>query len=177
MICERCKMRLATLKYTEVINGKAMTRNICETCLKEIQGDAAVGFEMAGDAPTPKGVFAEMAAEANPAAGAGVSVVPDKSCDFCGTKLSEVLRSGLVGSAACYEAFRDELAPVLREQHVAVMHRGKSPHVSDEREHLRRDLQSKRGMLRSALRSENYEEAARLRDAIRDVEESLNQAN
>lgn len=176
MICERCRMRLATLKYTEVINGKAMTRNICETCLKEIQGDAAVGFEMAGDAPSPKGVFAEMAAEVKPAP-AGVSVVPDKSCEFCGTKLSEVLRSGTVGSAACYETFREELEPVLREHHVAVMHRGKSPHVSDEREHMRRDLQGKRGMLRSALRSENYEEAARLRDAIRGIEESLNQAN
>ena len=155
MICERCRMRLATLKYTEVINGKAMTRNICETCLKEIQGDAAAGFEMAGDAPSPKGVFAEVAAEAKPAT-TGVSVVPDKSCDFCGTKLSDVLRTGMVGSAACYEVFRTELEPVLREQHVAMLHRGKSPHVTDEREHLRRDLQSKRGMLRSALRSEDY---------------------
>jgi len=176
MICERCRMRLATLKYTEVINGQAMTRNICETCLKEIQGDATVGFEMAGEAPGPKGIFAEAAVEPKPAQ-AGVSVVPDKTCEFCGTKLSEVLRTGVVGSAACYEAFRTELEPVLREHQVAVMHRGKSPHVTDEREHMRRDLQSKRGMMRSALRSENYEEAARLRDAIRGIEESLNQAN
>jgi protein arginine kinase activator len=176
MICERCRMRLATLKYTEVINGQAMTRNICETCLKEIQGDAAAGFEMAGQAPSPKGIFAEAAAEAKPVA-ASVTVVPDKSCDFCGTKLSEVLRTGTVGSAACYEEFRAELEPVLREQQVAVMHRGKSPHVTDKREHMRRDLQSKRGMMRSALRTENYEEAARLRDAIRGIEESLNQAN
>lgn len=176
MICERCRMRLATLKYTEVINGKAMTRNICETCLREIQGDAAVGFEMAGDAPGPKGVFAETPAEPE-VASASVSVVPDKSCDFCGTKLSEVLQTGRVGSAACYEVFRVELEPVLREQHTAAAHRGKTPHETDKREHLRRELQSKRGMMRSALRTENYEEAARLRDAIRAIEESLNQAN
>jgi protein arginine kinase activator len=176
MICERCRMRLATLKYTEVVNGKAMTRNICETCLKEIQGDAAAGFEMAGEAPGPKGIFAETATD-DTTVSAGVSVVPEKLCDFCGTKLSDVLRTGKVGSAACYDEFRMELEPVLREQQVAVMHRGKSPHVTDKREHFRRDLQSKRGMLRSALRSENYEEAARLRDAIRGIEESLNQAN
>ena len=176
MICERCRMRLATLKYTEVVNGAAMTRNICETCLKEIQGDAAVGFEMAGEAPSPKGIFAEAAAEQVPVP-AGVSVVQDKGCDFCGTKLSEVLRTGMVGSAACYDTFRAELEPVLREQQAAVLHRGKTPHETDERENLRRDLQSKRGMLRSALRSENYEEAARLRDAVRGIEESLNQAN
>jgi protein-arginine kinase activator protein McsA len=48
--------------------------------------------------------------------------------------------------------------------------------MDDARARLRADLQTKRALLRSVLRAENYEEAARLRDEIQSLETGLNMA-
>ena len=36
MLCERCKIREATIKYTEIINGIKTEHNLCSHCAKEM---------------------------------------------------------------------------------------------------------------------------------------------
>ena len=36
MLCERCKIREANIKYTEVINGVKTEHNLCSQCAKEL---------------------------------------------------------------------------------------------------------------------------------------------
>ena len=76
-----------------------------------------------------------------------------------------------MGCAMCYDTFGDELENLVRERHAALIHRGKAPNRDDQREQLRVELQTKRALLRSALRSERYEEAATLRDEIKQLEQ------
>jgi protein-arginine kinase activator protein McsA len=45
--------------------------------------------------------------------------------------------------------------------------------MDDSKAQLRADLQTKRGLLRSVLKAEKYEDAARLRDEIRTLENTL----
>ncbi|MCP4640189.1 MAG: hypothetical protein GY851_07145 [bacterium] len=164
MICERCHKRVATLKYTEVVRGKAVQRDICETCLGDLQGDAAGGFEMTGapDARLPK--FARW--EREPQFG-------QSECPTCGSTLRDVVQSGRVGCGACYDTFSGPLESMLRSLHPSPAHRGKAPHLEGPREHMRLDLRSKRSLLRSALKAEDYEQAAELRDAISALETEL----
>lgn len=175
MLCERCHKQLATLKYTEVVNGKAYKRNLCERCLKELQADANSGFEVSGSAPSPKGIFASRSSAAK--SEQQLEAKGKQVCQACGMRLSIVLKSNTVGCPDCYGAFKEEIEPVLRERHTALLHRGKIPRLEDNRTRLRLNLQSKRALLRSALRTEEYEQAAALRDEIRSLEQMISSSN
>ena len=53
MLCERCKIREANIKYTEVINGVKTEHNLCAQCAKELDfGQYSAIFD--GDFPLGK---------------------------------------------------------------------------------------------------------------------------
>lgn len=168
MICERCHKKVATLKYTEVVKGKAILRNICEACLAELRGDSSAGFEMAG---APSAHFhREARADDEPFLGR-------RECPNCGVALREVVKHGRAGCPECFNAFEDVLDSMISSTHVAPRHRGKIPNsASDAADRIRLDLRSKRALLRSALKTEDYEEAAVLRDSIKELEAKLDTA-
>jgi protein-arginine kinase activator protein McsA len=62
---------------------------------------------------------------------------------------------------------------MLTALHGNTQHAGKTSKMDDMRTRLRADLQTKRALLRSALETERYEEAAALRDGIRELETVL----
>lgn len=165
MICQKCHKNLATIRYAEVVNGRVSDRMICPSCYKAMEQGETSGFEIAGQAPTPRRM--------RPSAATVDQMAVQKSCRACGKDLEEVLESRMAGCSVCYDSFGEEIAPVLQETHYGTLHRGKAPHVDTDREALRNELRNKRALLRSALNTENYEEAAQLRDVIRDLEENL----
>lgn len=168
MLCERCHKNVASLRYSEVVNGKVAVRNICPACLGEIQGDAATAFEMTG-APHVKRAVAPPE-EPEPA-------TTHRTCPSCGVGLRTVLKTGRMGCAVCYRSFGEAIEPQLRGLQTAVGHRGKKPRMDDARQKLRADIQSKRALLRTAVRMEKYEEAALLRDTIKALETGLSNQN
>ncbi len=165
MLCQRCHKSLATMRYAEVVDGKVSEQHLCADCMAKQQAEGASGFELSGAAPTPT--------MRHIPAGAAPSPVAQRSCRACGIEWQDVVESGRVGCSACYISFEDQLEPLLRGMHVALRHRGKVPHRDDVREQKRANLQTKRALLRSALKTEDYEQAASLRDEIRSLEESL----
>ena len=53
MICERCKIREATISYTEIINGQKTEHHFCTQCAQEMNfGAASVLFD--GEFPFSK---------------------------------------------------------------------------------------------------------------------------
>ena len=163
MLCQRCHKSLATVRYAEVVDGKVAELHLCEVCMADQQGAEASGFALSGDAPQPR-------RSALLRTGPSASEVPNMACSICGCTLQDVLVSRTAGCGECYRMFGDHLDEVLREGHFALRHRGKSPHLDDARARIRAELQAKRALLRSALREENYEEAAILRDSIAQLE-------
>ena len=79
----------------------------------------------------------------------------------------------MVGCADCYDAFAEELDTILMDIHAGLTHTGKIPHLDDSRTRVRADLQTKRALLKSSLGAERYEEAAVLRDEIKQLEKGL----
>ena len=153
------------MRYAEVVDGKVTEQHLCADCLEQHQKNAAKGFELAGPAPMLRRPHEER-------------VVRDvarreKVCPTCGVLLSRVMDSGKAGCSACYEHFGGQIESLLEGMHRALRHKGKVFRLDDTRARLRGDLQTKRALLRSALRTENYEEAARLRDEIRCLEQGL----
>lgn len=163
MLCEKCHKNLATVRYAEVVDGRVKDLHLCPECLAQHQQKAGIGFELTK--PAPVRLRKEGTAR-------GMQLTRER-CKSCGSGLRPVLESGKMGCGTCYETFTQQAESMLEGLHIGVRHRGKTPHVDDVRARVRTDLQTKRSLLRSALRTENYEEAAHLRDEIRVLETQL----
>lgn len=174
MLCQKCHKNLATVRYAEVVNGKVTDLHLCPECLSRQQETAASGFELGGPVPSASGISTGVVQRRLRTERARLKA--PRTCRSCGSQLAKVLDSGKVGCTQCYKIFHEEVDPMLAALHGGTQHRGKASRVRDVRVRLRTDLQTKRALLRSALETENYEEAAALRDDIKQLEMVLGAA-
>ena len=86
------------------------------------------------------------------------------ACPRCGRTFGEFRRIGRFGCAEDYDAFADRLVRLVEKVQGADRHVGKRPRRGSEAKALG-ELERR---LQSAVDAENYEEAARLRDLIRE---------
>ena len=95
-------------------------------------------------------------------------------CENCGLTLSDFRKTGRLGCAECYTAFEQAVTPILKGVHMNTEHAGKHPgervNVSLGDEEEKQTPKSRKAALRRELKvavsTENYEEAAKLRDKI-----------
>lgn len=92
------------------------------------------------------------------------------ACPECGIQFMEFRQEGRLGCPHDYEVFRQGLAPLLQRIHRAERHVGKSPRHGPGSAADRAELLALRRSLREAVETEAYEEAARLRDLLRQKE-------
>ena len=96
-----------------------------------------------------------------------------KSCPGCGTTFSQFRQTGTLGCPECYDAFEEQLAPLIeRAQNGATHHRGKVPKRAGDsldRTVMIRQLTKE---LDQAVTAEQYERAAELRDRLRHIDET-----
>lgn len=163
MLCQKCHKNSASVRYAEVVDGKVTDLNLCRECLSRRQEDTQTGFELSEPMPFKQEKTSILSQAAS----------STKACDACGTELKTIVATRTMGCSACYDAFPAQLESLLEGIHVALNHRGKAPQLDDARARIRSELQSKRGLLKTALNVENYEEAAALRDEIRSLETGL----
>lgn len=104
------------------------------------------------------------------------------ACRNCGMSYSEFQKAGLLGCRDCYRAFEARLGPLLERAHEgAVHHVGKVPQraLSSHREESQGDHPTPlpapdrarllRARLEQAVRKEDYEQAAKLRDELSEL--------
>ena len=102
--------------------------------------------------------------------------VAAKKCSVCGASFSDIAESGRVGCSECYKAFYEELLPYLKRVHGGTKHAGrvpnKAPLMVKPKEITVDDLRLK---LNELVREEKFEEAAVIRDKIKEMEEKGNE--
>ncbi len=162
--CRRCT-KPATMHITEIREGQAQSLHLCETCAQEYLNSVEVGGSSDEfQAETVKGPSSAKVEEPEDS--------PDdaKTCPFCGITFKQFRSQGRLGCAHDYDAFHDELIPLLESVHSDTQHVGKCPPKtsSENREHY--ELFRLRNDLKAAVDNESYEEAARLRDRIKQLE-------
>ena len=161
MECDFCKQK-ATVFLTQLVDGQMTKMCLCESCAREKGVTDPTGFALA-DLLLAGGMPAQA-----PAAGTS----PGRACPDCGFTLADLKRVRRFGCATCYRTFRDEVDSMLRGMHLGRRHVGKVPRGQMERHQRNQRLEQLRVRLDHAIASENYEEAAGLRDEIRDIEAS-----
>jgi protein arginine kinase activator len=170
MKCEMCHTNEATIHLTQVVDGVVKKVHLCEECA------AANGFDihspmsitdilmgMTGQPETPL---------VKPIAG-GKS---EKACPVCHLRQADFKKSGRLGCPACYEAFADQLMPLLKVMHRHEQHKGKVPACEQTAMRTSVEVEQLQQQLQEAIEAENYEEAARLRDMIQSIRKADGEA-
>lgn len=165
-LCERCKKAQATFHLTNIDStGEKNERHLCERCATE-EGLLHV------QKPTVNinDILENFVSGAKTVERSGANPV----CEECGISYVEFRNQGLLGCPHDYEAFREQLAPLLRRAHDnADHHVGKVPKsVGTPRHTKQQDIRKLKRLLEEAVSAEDYERAAELRDRIRELEDA-----
>ena len=188
MLCEKCKQREATVHKQAIVNGVSHSEHLCSECAaKENNSFWNTGFDQFFN-NFNNDFFSDQSLGNwfQPFFQSMSNTMPTKqlgkvdACPHCGMTWEEFQRNGLLGCSECYDHFANVLPPLLRRLHGQSEHIGKKPQnqgaagettqkqaekpaekpAMTEKEKLQQAM-------REAVETENFEEAARLRDQIK----------
>ena len=163
MKCEHCHNNEATFFYEETINGESRSMQLCAECAAKMKKDGTAfgsgAFPFSGDLLS--GLFG-LSAPSRKESG--------KTCPGCGATWKHLLEGGKASCPQCYATFGEELKPTLRSLHGNVTHVGRAPADRRAKKEKLDRLTALTRSLADAIREEKFEDAAKLRDEIRELE-------
>ena len=159
MLCEKCGKNAATVYEKYNINGHTSESRVCHDCANNINlFDSGLNkfdlFNALSFGQLSPGYNAER-----------------KVCAVCGASFEQLVQSGKIGCGECYSAFKAELEPTVIKMHGRAKHTGKIPKNLESKISLKRKVEELNIKLKKMIESQNFEEAASIRDEIN----SLNQ--
>jgi protein arginine kinase activator len=167
MKCDFCDKK-ATVFLTQLVEGQMKKVCLCDQCAKERGVTDPTGFSLAD--LLLGGVAAGAAA-----APIGKSQIGSsgggRKCPTCGFTLDDLRRVRRFGCSDCYSTFSEEVGHMVRGMHKGTSHIGKVPAGLMAMQVLHQRLEELRNRLDQAIASESYEEAAGIRDEIRNLGE------
>lgn len=171
MICQECNKRPATLHFTKIINGEKTEFRICESCARE-KGELIPG--------TPNGFsihnLLSGLLDLDPSQSVGTR--PQQlRCDHCGLTYTQFSKLGRFGCSSCYKHFSPRLDPLFKRVHGNIVHVGKVPKRTGGLIQYRREIERLKQEMQQRISNEEFEEAAQLRDKIRELETKVSGDN
>ncbi len=171
MRCHLCGQREATIHLLELINGQQKSVWLCTICAAEradltLAGRGRSDFERADDLAGESASLASFLGQSLDGESRPALVA---ACPNCGYEIKSFQDSNRLGCPACYTHFRDLLLPILARYHRHATHLGKVPRRAGGMASRQGELTRLRVALEKAIQSEGYEEAAQLRDAMREL--------
>lgn len=179
MLCQKCKQREAVYYYTENINGTVKSIALCEECKKNnISFEnhyKAQSFDPFYGLQIPSSFFF------------GGSAPLNKRCEHCGATWTTLSNGDADFCPECFDTFRKELSALLLKIHSSNKYLGKLPVKSilnadcdlniSQSANDTKDAEILDGLKRdldTAIREERYEDAAKIRDKIKDLNKKEN---
>lgn len=169
MTCDVCNKKEATVHLTEIIDNKITKLHLCEECAKkkgaEMEEHFGLSDLLAG--------LADFEQKAMP------KKEVKKKCPKCGMVYDDFKKTGRLGCSECYTVFKENLVPLIKRIHGSAEHYGKTPpriaSVLKDKEQTKKrkkvdNVDELKSQLQRAVKMEEFEEAACLRDKIRELE-------
>ncbi len=163
MLCCICKEREATVHLTQIAGDKMQKVDLCEECAKTKGVNDPTGFSLAD---LLLGLGASQEIEQS---GSG-----ELRCPKCGFTQDDFKKAGRLGCPDCYRTFEDALEGLLKSMHKGIRHVGKVPENLRQTLDLSDRIKTLQKRLAKAIEEENFEQAAVLRDEIKQISARLN---
>ena len=169
MICQVCGKNEATVEFTEIIDDEVKQLHLCDECAKEKGIEMEQSFSISDLLAGMSGLEEKPSSEE-------LSV----KCPKCGMTFEDFRKIGRLGCGECYRTFNKYLGPLLKRIHGAIRHIGKVPMKAGrpvvKKKEKSADIAILKEKLHRAIEVEAFEEAARLRDQIRELEKKQAQS-
>lgn len=156
MLCSKCNKKEATIHYAEIVDGQIKKLDLCEQCAEEV----GVG----GSSTAPLSGFLSGLMEGDKQQ----KNVKD-ACPSCKMTYEDFRRTGRLGCGSCYEAFNEGLVYLIETIHKSKRHLGKVPQTAVKEFESVSKIEDLEKKLKKAIETENFEEAAKLRDEVRSL--------
>lgn len=158
MLCQICGKKEATVHLTQMLNDEVRKMHLCEQCAE------ASGIDVNVPASMTNFLLGLGAPNKTSSETAGLT------CPQCRLRFSEFKKASRLGCQNCYVTFAEELEPLLHDMQKGERHVGKKPVHYTGAVNVFPSSASLKKALDEAVTSENYEEAARIRDQIHAAE-------
>ncbi len=161
MLCSNCMAKNADFHYKYIKNGVSREVHLCRDCAKSLGyiKDTELNFSQ------------------NSFLGELLSIphfihspIETAVCPDCGTDFDHIRRTGFVGCDRCYDAFGKSVDAILSKIQPSTVHKGKLKGAEGEKIERDNTLKNLKEDLQRAILDENYEQAAVLRDRIKEFE-------
>jgi len=170
MLCQQCCKREAQFHSYRIINNELTNVHLCERCI-----------ENKSSMEEPNGIDDKLHSILDVLLKKKVhegNSMEGFRCEICGTTLDEYEKSGLLGCPRCYELFADTIFTERVNRPVSDPGQTGSSVGSDSQTNENLDLSYGDSMflqrleirLKKAVESEDFEEAAHIRDRIKNLE-------
>jgi len=172
MLCQICKNKQANTHIKTVVNGELTELHLCPECTaKQGYGNSFAFNNFFDIGSLMSGFMGDVATTA---------LAPEKRCPGCGITFAQISKSGRVGCAKCYDVFYDRLLPSIKRIHGNTIHTGKrlrkprlqsgesTANVIREKSRKPPELDELNSKLQDAIKNQEFEKAAQLRDQIKE---------
>lgn len=133
MLCEKCKIREANIKYTEIINGVKTEHNLCSHCAREMDF-GQYGAVLDGEFPLGRLLSGLLGLEEDEEDTDERAAVV---CPTCGTSFDDFVENSRFGCPDCYGVFDLFINDKIKQLQGSENHKGKHPKFRSkfEKEH------------------------------------------
>ena len=191
MLCSNCGKNEANVHYTHVINGEKTEYNLCDECAKKLGID-----EMDFSMPISFSNFiSDFFDEDSLLPGFSGNMIT--KCPKCGLTYEDFAKKGKFGCGECYNTFSSRIESVLKNLHGSAKHRGRAAqrlaekttklfeNDNDKQDSVQvkheplvdktmEQIDKLNSDIKLAIKEERYEDAAKIRDEIKKLEEKKN---
>lgn len=176
MLCENCKKNEANVRYTQIVNGIKKEMHLCEECSRKL-GINDMNFNMPIDFSS---FFGDFLNEYNHSFMPLLETEKKLVCDKCKMTYDDFIETGKFGCSNCYNIFSENIDPILKRLHGSnryIGRKAKNTKSSKKIEELQTKVDTKdskianlKNELKKMIKEEKYEEAAKIRDQIKEIE-------
>lgn len=165
MLCSHCNKKEAVFHYKTISNGKKTELHLCSDCAQEL-GFTDKYSDIFGGSMNVDSILNQFFALSGK--------TPSKSsthiCPECGTDYNRFKSTGLLGCDKCYDVFADAVESMMQRTQGSTVHSGKISGPDSEEIKKQNEIDNLKAQLQKAVFEERYEEAAKLRDSIKELE-------
>jgi protein arginine kinase activator len=156
MVCELCKTKHATIHITEMKAGEKRELHLCNDCAQK----KGITHKIQLSLTDLLGAASEKGSKA-------LKALKNVKCPNCGITFQDLKNRVRLGCAQDLDVFGEWLGPFIEQVHKSREHAGKLPKSANETQRKENELVKLKRQLDDAVRGEDFEKAALLRDKIK----------